>query len=244
MKKNIFIVSLLSLSILLVSLGSTNASTLRERVTDKISENEELKEEVGEIVTTTAGEYLSEDNAKEKLTSVINMAIGSLEAAEQSINESYLTKETKNEVNKIIEETVKALESFQAQLNEAESVEDILEITKQAKEYALAQKDDLIAIFQKVQKELSAITVEEITYAIDELEQALNLLKIICPKQIDEINTIQANLNELEELLISIDNALRNEDYVEVAKLVKESNEMLIESALAIEAILENPCII
>lgn len=166
-----------------------------------------------------------------------------MEKTKQAVNNSLATAETKTAVNNSIDQTINYLTELQIAIEKAESAEEIQQIITDSTQRLRAQKEAIKKELHALKAEVQSISTTQIEQAIAEIEQILRLLKIVCPAQAEAIAVIESNLEELETLLIEINNNIKEENYQAATTLIIESNELIIETTLAIQA-LSNGCLL
>lgn len=236
--KKILLTSLAWVLTTTATFAAINAAALKENVdSEALMEKKEAISEVVESKAEVVSEIVFEN--KDKAVEKIDKFIAALEKVSQEVNDSAASDETKTETMIAINKAIAFLEEIKVQIEQAESAEDVQKIISESTAELKALKEEIKEALLDLKSELQNISAEQISQAIDEIEQILRLLKVVCPAQTEAIATIEGNLSELEELLIVLNDAIKAEDYAVAKQAIVDSNELIIETTLAIQDLSE-----
>jgi hypothetical protein len=176
----------------------------------------------------------------ERSTTALSRMTSSLEQLQTRIDGLYFDTESKQTTLELIDETILQLQTWQTDISQAQSPEDLRNIRREAQSYIQTQRTVIRESLQNLKNTHTVLSEEKITQAIQQIESVLKILTITCREQQDSIAVIENNLEQLELLLVELQESSRAQDYQQAKNLIQDSRDFIRTSVEAIRIVLEN----
>lgn len=167
------------------------------------------------------------DRLEQTILNMLNKSIDTLNDIENKIeNNSKISNETKQIIIDALNKVEKGLVNYESEVEAATTIDELKTINQEIVQYVKDNKDVIKENIKSAIIDVSEQAVVKIEEFKKKVEQMLKVLKVTCPSEIETINEIEAQLEQLQNKLNDIKQAIQLKDTMTIKQEMKEINEL------------------
>ncbi len=180
---------------------------------------------------------------KEKMIKGIEKTIAVLEKMETKIqNDDNIDDASKSELIDSLNKAESGLKAYENEIEKANTAKELMEINKEVVQYLIANKETIKENMKNMAVYIGNLTVQKVEKLKEDIEKLLEILKIVCPSEIETITEVENQLKQMESEVDILKQAISDKDTMTIKKQVEAISKLSLEMMKNVQE-LEEVCL-
>ncbi|MBU0586840.1 hypothetical protein KJ780_04965 [Candidatus Micrarchaeota archaeon] len=180
---------------------------------------------------TTSGSGQTLETFKEKMLDKADRLIEKIEMIQENVKSNQaISDPTENGIVDLLDDMIAAIEQYTLDVESAQSIQEITQATRTLTDFLRQNKAQYKEVMGQAVHENAENAFDNADEMLEQVEDAIPLLKVMCPEQISTIDAIEGNVDELETELDELEQAMNSNNNAqmkqEMAKMANTAKEI------------------